>query len=85
MIYAATQIFAKAKKKNMDIYILFVDFAKAFDTVSRPRLCQILTLIGIPPKTINNIRCFYEGIEGRLVNWCKNKAVYSSQHYSLKY
>jgi len=38
----------------------FVDFAKAFDSVDRERMFQILSAYGIPSKIINAIRCVYD-------------------------
>ena len=72
MIFAARQIQEKCKEQNMDLYVLFVDLTKAFDTVSRPGLWEILPRIGIPPKMVNIIRCFHEGMKARLVNGCEN-------------
>ena len=59
MILAARQIQEKYKEQNMDLYILFVDLTKAFDTVSRPGLWNIISRIGIPLKIVQTIRCFY--------------------------
>ncbi|KAL8601457.1 hypothetical protein ACOMHN_000399 [Nucella lapillus] len=72
MIFAARQIQEKYKEQNMDLYILFVDLTKAFDTVSRPGLWNILTRIGIPPKMVKIIRCFHDGMNARLVNGSEN-------------
>ena len=52
----------------MDLYILFVDLTKAFDTVSHPGLWNILPRIGIPPKMVKIIKCFHDGMNARLVN-----------------
>ena len=41
MIFTARQIQDKCKEQNMDLYSLFVDLSKAFDTVSRPGLWNI--------------------------------------------
>ena len=59
MIFAARHIQEKCKEQNMDLYILFVDLTKAFDTVSRPGLWNIISRIGIPLKIVQTIRCFY--------------------------
>ena len=67
MIFTARQIQEKCKEQNMDLYIVFVDLTKAFDTVSRPGLCNILP-IGIPPKVVKIIRCFHNGMNARLVS-----------------
>ncbi|KAL8614142.1 hypothetical protein ACOMHN_026359 [Nucella lapillus] len=68
MIFAARQTQEKCKEQNMDLYILFVDLTKAFDTVSRPGLWNILPRIGIPPKMVKIIKCFHDGMNARLVN-----------------
>lgn len=41
------------------LYLLFVDFEKAFDRVNRDVIWKILHLNGIPPKLINIIRSMY--------------------------
>ena len=70
MIFCARQIQEKCKEQNKDLYILFVDLTKAFDTVSRPGLWRILPRIriGIPPKMVQIIRCFHDGMKAGLVN-----------------
>jgi len=72
MIFAARQIQEKCKEQNMDLYILFVDLTKAFDTVSSPGRWNILPRIGIPPKMVKIIRCFHDGMNARLVNGSEN-------------
>jgi hypothetical protein len=67
MIFSARQIQEKCREQNMDLYILFVDLTKAFDTVSRPGLWNILPRIGVPPKMVKIIRCFHDGMKARLV------------------
>ena len=47
-------------KKNVSLCAVFVDFAKAFDSVDRERMFQILSAYGIPSKIINAIRCVYD-------------------------
>ena len=67
MIFCARQIQEKCREQHRDLYILFVDLTKAFDTVSRPGLWNILPRIGIPPKMVKMIRCFHDGMKARLV------------------
>ena len=52
----------------MDLYILFVDLTKVFDTASRPGLWNILPRIGIPPKMVKIIGCFHNGMNARFVS-----------------
>lgn len=60
------------KEQNKDLFILFVDLTKAFDTVSRQGLWNILPRIGIPPKMVGMIRCFHDGMNARLANCDKD-------------
>ena len=68
MIFCARPIQEKCKEQNKDLYILFVDLTKAFDTVSRPGLWRNLPRFGIPPKMVQIIRCFNDGMKAGLVN-----------------
>ena len=68
MIFASRQVQEKCREQNRDLYILFVDLTKAFDTVSRPGLWNILPRLGIPPKMVKMIKCFHEGMKAKLAN-----------------
>ena len=43
------------------LYLLFVDFEKAFDSVDREAMWRILRHYGIPDKIINMLKVQYEG------------------------
>ena len=43
----------------MEAILIFVDFKKAFDSVDRDKLFEILSLYGIPTKIIDAIRLLY--------------------------
>jgi len=49
------------------IYINFVDFEKAFDSVHRNGLWMIMNQYGIPQKIINIVKALYDGIECAVV------------------
>ena len=68
MIFASKQVQERCREQNKDLYILFVDLTKAFDTVSRPGLWNILPRIGIPPKMVKMIQSFHDGMKAGLVN-----------------
>ena len=68
MIFTARQIQEKCKEQKRNLYIILVDLTKAFDTVSRPALWNILPRIRIPPKVVQMIGCFHDGMNARLVN-----------------
>ena len=50
------------------VYICFVDFAKAFDSVNREVLWKLLRYYGVPEKITNLIRKFYEGFKAQIVH-----------------
>jgi hypothetical protein len=49
IIFSLRQIQEKCHEQQMPLYIAFVDLTKAFDTVSRPGLFQVLEAIGCMP------------------------------------
>ena len=66
MIFAVRQIQEKCIEQNMDLYMTFVDLTKAFDTVCREGLWKILSKFGCPPKFVNMIRQFHDGMQARV-------------------
>ena len=50
------------------VYICFVDFAKAFDSVNRDVLFKLLRHYGVPEKITNLIRKLYEGFKVKIVH-----------------
>ena len=59
MVFAATQIQEKCREQHKDIYFVFIDLTKAFDTVSLDGLWKILTKYGCPDKFVNIIKSFH--------------------------
>ena len=49
------------------LYIAFMDFVKAFDTVNRELLFIILRKLGCPPKFIRIIKKLYTDVHARLI------------------
>ena len=49
MIFAVRQLMEKAREQHRNLYIAFVDFTKAFDSVNRNALWVILKKMGCPP------------------------------------
>ena len=66
MIFAARQIQEKCLEKDKDLYMVFIDLTKAYDTVSRDLLWQLLKRYGIPDKIINILESFHSGMEGKV-------------------
>ena len=67
MVFALRQLQEKCIEQHQDLYIMFVDLTKAFDTVSRPALWAILSQLGCPPKFVRMIRAFHEGMMARVI------------------
>ena len=68
MIFAARQLQEKCREQHQDLYMIFIDLTKAFDSVHREGLWRILKKIGCPQKFINIIRSFHDGMQGCVLN-----------------
>ena len=66
MIFAARKVQEKSREQNIDMHILFVDLLKAFDTISRDGLWEILRKIGCHDLFVDIIRSFHEGVVARV-------------------
>ena len=66
MLFAARQIQEKCREQNLDLYMVFVDLTKAFDSVSREGLWKLLSKIGCPSRVVNIIRSFHDGMMARV-------------------
>ena len=62
MIFAARQLQEKRQEQYTDLYTTFVDFTKAFDTVSREGLWKIMAKVGCPSKFITMVRQFHDSM-----------------------
>ena len=63
MIFCLRQTQEKCIEQNMPLYAVFIDFTKAFDTVSRDGLWQVLTKFGCPAKFVNIIKSLHSGMQ----------------------
>ena len=68
MIFTAIQLQEKYQEQNVDLYIMSVDLAKAFDTVSRDGLWKIIARFGCPTRFIAMVQQFHDGVQARLQN-----------------
>ena len=66
MIFVARQLLEKAREQRQDLYLAFVDLAKAFDTVNREMLWKIMAKCGCPPKFMAIIKAFHQGMSARV-------------------
>ncbi|VDP03592.1 unnamed protein product [Schistosoma curassoni] len=53
---------------NSSLYINFIDYEKAFDTVDRRTLWKLLRHYGVPEKIVNIIRNSYNGLQCKVVH-----------------
>ena len=60
------QVQEKCREQNLDLYMVFVDLTKAFDTISKDGLWQILRNIGCPDLFVYIIWSFHEGMVARV-------------------
>jgi len=58
-VFALRRIIEKVQARDKSVYLNFIDFKKAFDSVHRDTLWKILRCYGIPEKILNVIRSFY--------------------------
>ena len=59
MIFTARQLQEKCHEHHGDLYIVFVDLTKAFDSVNRNLSWRLLGKIGCPCNLVNIIRSFH--------------------------
>ena len=67
MVFSLRQLQEKAIEQHRELYIVFIDFRKAFDTVDRALLWKVLTIFGCPPKLAKLTQEFHEGTRGKVV------------------
>nr|KAG5703833.1 hypothetical protein BaRGS_031467 [Batillaria attramentaria] len=53
---------------NSPLYINFIDYEKAFDSVDREALWKLLRYYGVPGKIISLIRCTYQDMSCRIAH-----------------
>lgn len=63
MIFSLRQIQEKCIEQNMPLYMIFVDFTKAFDTVNREILWKILRKLGCPDHFTSLVESLHSGMQ----------------------
>ena len=58
-IFVLRNIVEQCLEWNSSLYMNFIDFEKAFDSIHHPSLWQIMSLYGLPPKVINIVKDMY--------------------------
>ena len=59
-ILAIRRIIEEIKIAKKEESLIFIDFSKAFDSISRSKMFHILSLYGIPPQIIDAMKIVYE-------------------------
>jgi len=75
MIFCLRQLQEKCIEQDRQLYIVFVDFNKAFDTVEKTGLWQLLRKYGFPEKFTTMIEVLYTGM---MANVCVGGEVWES-------
>ena len=68
MIFTARQLHEKYQEQNVDLYVMFIDLTKAFETVSRDGLWKIMAKFAYPPRFIAMMRQFHDVMQARMQN-----------------
>ena len=68
MIFAVPQLREKCREQHQDLFLIFVDLTKAFDSVSRDGLWKILKRTGCLDKLVNMLRSFHDGMQARVID-----------------
>ena len=66
-IYILRNIVEQAVEWNSSLYVCFVDYEKAFDSVHRSTLWKIMESYGIPPKLVRIVSTMYDGSQCAVV------------------
>ena len=62
MTFVIRRLQEVGRKAGVSLHMCFTDLQKAYDTVDRTLLWQVLTRIGVPPQMIAVIRQFHDGM-----------------------
>ena len=67
MIFVARQLQEKCREQRMNLCMAFVDLTKAFDTVNREMLWEVMRRSGCPNKFTNIVRAFHDQMSATVV------------------
>ena len=66
MIFCARQLVEKASEHNTKLYFLFIDLRKAYNSVPREALWQVLKKYGFPSTLVNIIRSLHDSMKAEV-------------------
>ena len=67
-IFVLRNILEQCLEWNSSLYLIFVDYEKAFDSIDRETLWRIMKAYGIPDKFISLVRAFYRGNKAAVIH-----------------
>ena len=66
MMFVVRRLQKQGPTSNTSLEICFIDLAKAYDSVDRVQLWEVLARFGVPPRMIKVIRMFHDGMRARV-------------------
>ena len=66
MMFVVRRLQKLGRTSNTSLEICFIDLAKAYDSVDRVLLWEVLARFGVPPRMIKVIRMFHDGMRTRV-------------------
>ena len=66
-ILALRRIVEELRNYNREAIIIFIDFRKAFDSITREKMFQILAAYGIPEEIVDAIKIMYQDTSAKVI------------------
>ena len=70
-IFVLRNIVEQVVEWNSSLYLCFVDYEKAFDSMHRSTLWKITRFYGIPPKTVRMVQVMYTNRTSAVVDYSR--------------
>ena len=67
-VLAGQRLVEGGRSKNLLAVLVFIDFSKAFDSIDRKKMLQILSAYGIPKKILTAIEVMYNEILAKVIS-----------------
>jgi len=77
MIFSARQLQQKCLEQYKDLYLIFIDLTKAFDSVNWPGLWAVLCRVGCHDKFVKIIQSFHDGMLASVLDGCCASSMFS--------
>ena len=66
MLFVVRRLQELGRQRKIPLYMCFVDLQKAYDSVDRELLWEVLARAGVPSVMIDAIRQFHDGMRARV-------------------